>query len=96
MKELVRVLRTLEYIGDREIVEKNISLRSIKGTKIINKDLRINEAIIGDLVEVLQLSSNYEIHVNDVVDAYINECTEYGNFVFSRKKLEELLYTLLY
>ena len=48
----VRVLRLVEYIGDREWVENTIA-GSIKGTLILAEDKMIRAATIGDFPEIL-------------------------------------------
>lgn len=53
MSDIIRVLRVLEYVGERSEVENTIK-RSIKGTQIINTKLTINAATIGDFAEVLK------------------------------------------
>lgn len=52
MQDLVRVLRIIEYVGDREHVEEAIN-NSIHGTKIIAASLRIKAATIGSFPEIL-------------------------------------------
>ena len=53
-KEIVRVLRIIEYVGEREKVEDVVS-RSIHGTKKINNDLSIRAATIGTYPEILEI-----------------------------------------
>lgn len=53
MSDIVRVLRIIEYVGEREAVEKNIAT-SITGTKIISKNLTVNVATIGSYPEILK------------------------------------------
>lgn len=52
-KEIVRVLRVLEYVGDRKFVESCLEQRQVKGKKQISKDCYIVEAILGETYEVL-------------------------------------------
>ena len=52
----VRVLRVVEYVGDREFVEDTVS-RSIDGTKDIcgpKGRMEIRAATIGDYPEILE------------------------------------------
>lgn len=53
MTDTIRVLRTLEYIGDRKLIEDNLSKRSVKGTRSIPSGYIINEAIIGEFAEIV-------------------------------------------
>lgn len=53
MSDIIRVLRVLEYVGERSEVE-NALKRSIKGTRIVNTKLTINAATIGDFAEILK------------------------------------------
>lgn len=52
----VRVLRVIEYVGDREWVENTLS-RSIQGTKVVDskygKANEIRTAIVGNFPEIL-------------------------------------------
>ena len=52
MKDQIRVLRVVEYIGQRKWVEETIA-RSIKGTKIVSGFGQIRAATIGDYPELL-------------------------------------------
>jgi hypothetical protein len=54
--EKVRVLRLIEYIGDREWVEETLS-RSLKGTHFITKDRIIRCATLGDFPELIDDSN---------------------------------------
>ena len=53
-KRPVRVLRLLEYVGDRSWIERSIAQRGVKGTHIISDTCRINEAIIGEFPEAVK------------------------------------------
>jgi hypothetical protein len=46
----VRVLRVIEYIGERERVEKVVE-KSIHGTRFVDADLTIRAATVGDYPE---------------------------------------------
>jgi hypothetical protein len=49
-----RVLRILEYVGDREWVDEQIAKRQVKGSYgLPNGRGVVREAIIGDTVELL-------------------------------------------
>lgn len=52
MTEIIRVLRVLEYIGEREIIEDNLNKRWVKGTHE-ERNCKINESILGETAEVL-------------------------------------------
>ena len=52
LKDKVRVLRVLEYIGDREAVESCLLGRVVKGSKSTPR-ITINDAIIGEFPEIL-------------------------------------------
>lgn len=48
-----RILRVLEYVGDREWIDEQIAKRGIKGSFVLpNKRGLIREAIIGDVAEL--------------------------------------------
>lgn len=53
MGDTVRVIRLIEYVGDREWVESSLDRRQIKGTWIAPRGT-IREAIIGDFPEVVE------------------------------------------
>lgn len=71
MGEKIRVLRVLEYIGEREWVENTLS-RSIKGTLIVDskKGNLIKAATLGDFPEVL---NREEI---ETLDEYIDRARQ--------------------
>jgi len=52
--EKVRVIRVLEYVGDRKWVEAVLEQRAIKGTKNIENGGIIREAILGDFPEIVE------------------------------------------
>jgi len=53
MNKKARVLRVLEYVGDREWVDEQIARRGVKGSFVLpNKRGLIREAIIGDVAEL--------------------------------------------
>jgi hypothetical protein len=54
-KDIVRVLRVLEYVGPRRWVAETLARNSVKGTKIISEDCFISEAVIGDYPEILKV-----------------------------------------
>lgn len=56
----VRVLRIIEYVGDRDWVENTLN-NSIKGTVEFNKGCFIKSAIIGDYPEILNKLSEKDI-----------------------------------
>lgn len=53
-KEIVRILRVIEYVGPREWVDEQIDRRGVKGTfKLPNKpNCQIREAILGETPEL--------------------------------------------
>ena len=53
MSDIIRVIRVVEYIGERAEVEKVINL-SVKGTRIVNDKLTINAVTVGDFAEILK------------------------------------------
>lgn len=50
--DTVRVLRVIEYVGPRDLIEKQIQ-NSIHGTKKIGNGVTINVATIGSFPEIL-------------------------------------------
>ncbi len=50
--EKVRVLRVIEYVGSRCVVEETVQ-RSIHGAKTVTKDLTIRVTTIGEFPELL-------------------------------------------
>lgn len=50
----VRVLRILEYEGDREWIEKTLSCRGVKGSYTIPGKGTIKEAIVGEFPTILE------------------------------------------
>lgn len=57
-EDRVRVLRLIEYIGPRSLVEKAVE-RSMHGTKIFG-ELQINVATIGTFPEILDTALKVE------------------------------------
>lgn len=55
----IRVLRIIEYIGDRGRVEEVVS-KSIHGTKNVEKGLIIRATTIGSYPEILNAETNPE------------------------------------
>ncbi len=55
----VRILRIIEYVGEREQVENTIS-HSIHGTKKMSNDLEIRAATIGEFPEILEETDKEE------------------------------------
>lgn len=54
--DTVRVLRIIEYVGDRDVVEDQIN-QSLHGSNILRKGkLTINVATIGEFPEILSHS----------------------------------------
>lgn len=52
-KPQYRILRVLEYVGEREWIDEQIAKRGIKGSFVLpNKRGLIREAIIGDVAEL--------------------------------------------
>lgn len=52
MSDIVRVLRIIEYVGEREWVEKTVA-NSIQGTKFLGRGNYIAAATIGSYPEIL-------------------------------------------
>jgi hypothetical protein len=53
MKEQFRILRVLEYVGNRDWIDEQIARRGIKGSYVVpNGRGVIREAIIGDVAEL--------------------------------------------
>ena len=50
----IRVLRVIEYEGPRDLIEKMISSRSLKGEQKFNSCV-LREAIIGELPAILDV-----------------------------------------
>jgi hypothetical protein len=49
-----RVLRIIEYVGEREWVDEQIAKRGVKGSYVVpNRRGVVREAIIGDTAELL-------------------------------------------
>jgi hypothetical protein len=55
----IRVLRVIEYIGDREWVEKTLE-KSIHGTWKLPNNREIRVATIGDFAEIIQQEETHE------------------------------------
>jgi len=56
MADIVRVLRILEYVGDREWVETTLMRTAVpcNGEHKINDNCRIRSAVIGQYPEILE------------------------------------------
>lgn len=52
-KDVVRVLRVIEYVGTRDAVESAVR-DSIHGTKVVKPELTINVATLGNYPEMLE------------------------------------------
>lgn len=59
MTDIVRVLRVVEYVGERAWVEETVA-RSIQGTKQINRRNSIKAATIGAYPELLEEDNTNE------------------------------------
>lgn len=57
-KRPVRLLRVLEYVGDREWIDATIERRGVKGTYNVGANRRIREAIIGETNELFLEDDN--------------------------------------
>lgn len=65
MADIVRVLRIVEYVGERTLVEKQIRM-SVQGTRIVPchledgtpSDIAITATTLGDFAEVLYKSDS--------------------------------------
>ena len=53
MSDIVRVLRVIEYIGPREVMEKQVRLSLRDGTHVPHGNMTIKVATVGDFPEVL-------------------------------------------
>ncbi len=53
MNKRFRILRVLEYEGDREWIDDCIKRRGVKGTQVVGNRGQIREAILGDVAELL-------------------------------------------
>ena len=53
MSDMIRVLRIVEYIGDRDVVERTLN-KSIHGIKTVNRDLTIIATTIGGFPEIMK------------------------------------------
>jgi hypothetical protein len=48
-----RILRVIEYVGDRDWIDEQIAKRGVKGSFVLpNKRGLIREAILGDVAEL--------------------------------------------
>jgi hypothetical protein len=65
-KPKYRVLRIIEYVGDRDWVDDQIAKRQVKGSYVIpNGRGVVREAMIGDTVELLaSAETNGESNAN--------------------------------
>lgn len=52
MTEIIRVLRVLEYVGERGKIEGDLAIRGVKGNKQF-KHYRISESLLGETSEIL-------------------------------------------
>ncbi len=50
----VRVIRVLEYVGERKWVEALLAQRGVKGTRVIENGGIIREAFLGDFPEIVE------------------------------------------
>jgi hypothetical protein len=60
MMDKVRVLRIIEYVGDRNMVEDTVE-KSIQGTKQISPLLSIKAATIGSYPEILETTEQSKV-----------------------------------
>lgn len=51
-EDIVRIVRILEYVGPRSLVEHNLRLREVKSSWKYG-ELTIKEAIVGDFPDVI-------------------------------------------
>jgi len=53
MSDIIRVLRVIEYVGERSVVEHTLALNSIpsNGEKKISENLTIKSRLLGDVFE---------------------------------------------
>lgn len=50
----IRVIRVLEYVGERKWIEAILAQRGVKGTRVIENGGVIREAIVGDFPEIVE------------------------------------------
>lgn len=84
MADIIRVLRVLEYVGDREAVEANLNKRGVKESLEV-KNLRITESILGETSEILTpeeigaktgiTAKSYILdQIGDIIETLISVC----------------------
>jgi len=58
MSDIIRVLRLIEYVGPRRVVEDEINRRSVKGYKsvtyVTGETMLMRESVLGTTNEILQ------------------------------------------
>jgi hypothetical protein len=53
MPDIIRIIRVLEYTGEREALETHLRQRFVKGWQQANAGIVIREAMVGDFPEVV-------------------------------------------
>ena len=71
MSDIVRVLRIVEYVGDRAWVERTVA-RSIHGTKHCGGPCFINAATLGAYPEILEQGPISDPNPDGILQSYIN------------------------
>jgi len=72
----VRVLRIIEYVGEREAVEETVA-NSIHGTREVSKNLTINAATIGMYPEVIR--NKYLVDISEQRLAELKKAEKFLN-----------------
>jgi len=68
MTDVIRVLRILEYVGKRDVIEKTLSNSGVPMNGTMSApDMRIKSAIVGDFPEILEAGP--VIAISDVKSA---------------------------
>jgi hypothetical protein len=53
MSDIIRVIRVLEYVGERTAIEKQLSQNYVKGFREVANGIVIREAVVGSFPETL-------------------------------------------
>ena len=77
MTEIVRVLRLLEYVGERDWVEHTISNNGVKGERKCGGANVIREATIGQFPEIVEVKPE---NIDGLIDVYTFVSSRLGHY----------------
>lgn len=90
--DTIRVLRILEYIGDRSNIDSDLARLNIKGRLQYSKHYIINEAIIGELSEIVPSIKDKKERASEFI---IRRTTDSNKHVFNRTEVQQLANDLI-